>query len=231
MIKLGLLGKNIKHSRSQEIYEEILKEKIDYRLLDYENSETIPALEELFDDLLGLSITSPYKQQFNSDPSLTRLFDQYPAINCIKKINSKSFVGINTDYIAVKEILTNYINKFEKINVLILGDGVMASITSLALKELDVTYLTFSRKEKLADLNTLDYAFLEKKSSQSIIINCCSRDFIFCAKIPKNVIFWDHNYNLKPHQDYLSEICNYQDGLELLRLQALHALKFWNIVD
>lgn len=231
MLKLGLLGKDIQHSRSQFIYEEILQKKIEYRLLDFGSSSEIPPLATLFSDLAGLSITSPYKQQFKEDKELKTLFTKFPAVNCIKKIDSGCFEGTNTDYLAVKEILSSLMTCHERLNVIVLGNGVMAQITKIALEELSVSFRSYSRNSEIADLNTLDYSFLDKKDTKPLVINCCSRDFIFKTDIPRETIFWDHNYGLAPHQEHLSRICDYRDGLELLRLQALHALNFWGIID
>lgn len=231
MLKLGLLGKNIQHSQSQFMYEDILKEKVDYRLLDYDSPQKVPSLNDLFSDLSGLSITSPFKQQFNQEPNLINLFKKFSAINCIRKVKNQKFEGTNTDYLAVKEILAEIKKDHKTLNVLVMGGGVMASITKIALEELDISYASFSRSTHIADLNTLDYNFLKDKKIKPVIINCCSREFIFKANLPSETLFWDHNYNLAPHQDYLSGVCDYRDGLDLLRLQAIHALKFWQEVD
>ena len=64
MIKLALVGKDIQHSRSGEIYRRLLKTDIQYDLLDYENSALIPPAADLFKVYDGISITSPYKKHF-----------------------------------------------------------------------------------------------------------------------------------------------------------------------
>jgi len=64
MISLALLGKNISHSKSREVYEELLAEKIDYKIYDCPSPSDIPSLDAFFKKHKGLSITSPYKKFF-----------------------------------------------------------------------------------------------------------------------------------------------------------------------
>ena len=64
--------------------------------------------------------------------------------------------------------------------------------------------------------------------AQTVIINACSRDFVFKGKLNASHVFWDYNYQLIPHQNTLpSQVHSYIDGLEMLRRQALAAVKFW----
>ena len=79
------------------------------------------------------------------------------------------------------------------------------------------------------------YRFLRHEitdeNNSLIIINACSRNFVFQGNIPKECVFWDLNYIYEPHF-YIKEIVKeYIDGLELLKLQAKHALDFWNLPD
>lgn len=234
MIRLGLLGRNISHSRSQEMYENLLKTKIEYSLFDFSSEEEVPDLAELFSGLDGLSITAPYKKLFIDHEESILKFKSFPAINCVHKPDGEGkFELYNTDYLAVLDILRGFEQEFGKnLEFIILGDGNMAQITSIALENLGHDFQIISRSKLKVDLNSLDYFdIFAKKADQRILINCCSRNFVFKAKVPETLVFWDHNYALKEHQEGLSGVCDYRDGLSLLRLQAREALKVWGLLS
>lgn len=234
MIKLGLLGRNISHSRSKEIYENILRTEVDYYLFDFQVESEIPDLASLFKGLDGLSITTPYKKTFIGQKSTELKFKSYPAVNCVHQNQvTRGFELYNTDYLAVIKILKKFESEFGKrLQFVILGDGNMAHITSIALKDLGHDFQMISRSKLKADLNSLDYfSLFSRDPDQKVLINCCSREFIFKAAIPNDLVFWDHNYSLQPHEQELAKTCDYRDGLELLKLQAYEALKLWGFLS
>jgi shikimate dehydrogenase len=217
MKKLGLLGKNISHSKSKQMYEEILNTDVDYSLFDYDEPNEIPNLDEFFKKVEGLSITAPYKKHFINLVSISDNVKKLGGINCIKKLDGK-YYGTNTDYLAVKELLP----KFNCKSIVLLGNGTMSKITMKALDELNLSCEHFFRS-KDGNISELDLSSFKK----CLIINSCSRDFIFKGKTSNDSIFWDYNYN-NPNQEKLILNSQYSDGLSLLRLQALYALKFWS---
>ncbi len=232
MIKLALVGKNIQHSKSPEIYHRLINGPLDYDLLDYSSNLDIPSAAELLSLFRGVSITSPYKKHFLSEVVLTEQAKMLGAINCLK-IENGNVVGENTDYMAIVEILKNWNIQFQELNVVILGDGVMSKITATALENLKIEYRILSRK-LFDDFDQID---LEKyftnhfsKTCQSLVINTCAREYVFRGRISKNSIFWDYNYNFHPHLSTLPiRVKQYCDGYEMLELQARHALLFWSI--
>lgn len=233
MIKLALVGKTIQHSRSPEIYRNLLGEEIQYDLLDYKEAKDIPQALELLKEYNGISITSPYKKHFLSQIQLTKEASLLGSINCLK-FDKGIITGENTDFLAILEILRMWKEKYKKINVIILGDGVMSNVAQSALERLgSIPYKVLSRKltKHFDQLNTV--LFFEKEFShegQKIIINTCSRDFIFKGQMDEKSIFWDFNYDFKPHSNSLpSQIHQYIDGIKMLELQARYALTFWSI--
>jgi shikimate dehydrogenase len=232
MIKLALIGKNIQHSRSPEIYKKLLKKEIQYDLLDFDNSSMIPTVTELFEIYDGISITSPYKKHFLDSVSITEKVKQLGAINCLAKKNDMIF-GENTDYLAIIDILNKLNSLYGKLDVVILGDGVMSYVLQNALGELLIPFKVLSRKstDSLAQLNIdLEFRLDPNNSFQKIVINTCAREFIFSGAIGNNTIFWDFNYNFAPHRDLVdAKGIQYIDGSELLELQARYALSFWSI--
>jgi shikimate dehydrogenase len=223
MISLALIGKNISHSRSPQIYRELLKQEIDYKLFDCNEEKDIPSLEQIFERYQGLSITSPYKKYFLNQVTVMPGFGDLNAINAIRKTGQK-FEAINTDYLAIDKILDEY----EKCKVILLGDGVMSLITEKILKEKGFEFKIFSRKKNgpIENINLIK-AFSSDKN-RVLIINSCSRNFIFQGTLPPNSIFWDFNYDFPPHNNYIpTGSVSYVDGLGLLKLQAKYALEFF----
>lgn len=231
MRKLGLLGCDISHSRSQEVYEKLLGMKVSYHLFDYDQEEQVPSLEKLFEIVDGLSITAPYKKTYLKRNSVVNLNSHLSSVNCIRKKEDGSFEATNTDYLAVEKILEDILKEVNDLEIFLLGRGSMAELTQIILERKGLSYTQFFRDEQNPDLNQRDFSALKLSTKTPLIINSCSRDFVFRASIPSETIFWDYNYSLEAHQQGLSTLCDYRDGLELLELQAAFALKFWDIAE
>lgn len=233
MIKLALVGKNIQHSKSPEIYRKILGNKIQYDLLDFGDFSQIPSAQELLSLYNGVSITSPYKKHFLSEVELTAQASQLGAINCLRR-DKEIITGENTDFYAIADILNNWIQEYKQLNIILLGDGVMSEVTRYTLGECGHNiFKVFSRKltNHFNQLNISEIFETQFPSTgQRIVINTCSRDFIFNGQIDKKTIFWDYNYNFPQHEMALSSKAqSYVDGSKMLELQARHALSFWSI--
>ena len=225
--KLALLGKNIAHSKSQKMYEGILKREISYELIDCKTQEEIPALNKIFDQNLGLSITSPYKEVFLDQCKLEDSVKTLKAINCIRKKDNE-FQGTNTDYMACIHILKKK-KEIGDIEVFILGDGAMSRVVEAACSELVLNVNVLSRKKNkdFFEMSFLEYPKLEFKFY--LIVNTCSRDYVFKNQLPEYFSFWDLNYDFPAHHYLKEKLAAFEDGLELLELQASFALDFWSI--
>lgn len=223
MIKLALVGKNIAHSKSQTMYEKIFNTKIDYTLLDYGKAEEIPTIEILSKEYMGISITAPYKSHFLSQVEVSPDIASLGAINCIA-FRDGSFLGTNTDYLAVLEILQE--EKYKNRNVVVLGDGAMSRVTKLVLDKIGKEAIFLNRK-KDGNLNDVDYSSLYKENM--LLINACAREFHFKATLPQDTIFWDYNYSHTLNSSSLLGMCEYVDGIDLLFTQAKFATKFWKL--
>ena len=224
MKPLALIGKNISHSKSKSIYEKILKKSIDYSLIDCPSENEIPDANSLFEKFHGVSITSPYKEFFIDKVYLDKMAKDAGSVNCLKN-NGSNPIGTSTDYNAVYLQLEEILTKYEITHTFILGNGCMSKITQKILDKKNLPYEIFSRKNK--NLHLLD----TKNAKQSLIINSCSRDFIFKGSVENYAIFLDFNYNFPPHQNSLpSKTLKYIDGYHILELQAFHSLKFWGMI-
>ena len=224
-IVLGLLGKNLSHSKSKSIYEDILQKKIHYKLLDY-NREDIPPLKDLFDGLHGLSVTAPYKQFLFPFVKVDSISQHFNAINCIKK-DGHHYLATITDYHAVEEIFVHLKSRYKIIKCIILGDGVMSQMTQYILQRHSRPFEIFSRKQT-KNFSQLDLSPISGKGT--LIINTCSRSYSYEKKLEKGPIFWDYNYNFDKHLHLKMSLNEkYIDGMELLYRQAKHAIQFWNL--
>lgn len=227
-MRLGLIGFPVQHSLSPELYKEMLGTELEYyHLLPFEKPSLIPSLKELAVKYDGINITAPYKQHFNGE-----LIIQSPIVKAINAVNTLSFtpegvLGTNTDVMAVEEILENYKNIYPGIHIILIGSGVMARVTKLVCAKLSIKVSQISRTSH-GDISKSDLTKLRDPLSQNIVINSCSRDFIFEGIISKEDIFWDYNYYFTPHVSSLpAKVLSYVDGQEMLKLQALAAVKFW----
>ncbi len=220
-IKLALIGKNISHSKSQRVYEEILKKKIIYDLLDIDEEKKLPNLNDLFSRYQGVSITSPYKESFFGRINYSN--EKFKSINCLFKKN-KEFWGINTDYLALKIIFSKYKTIFSTENFFyILGDGPMSKLCEDILKGLKLSFKKLTRK-KSGDLQLFDFSQSKKRT---VIINACSRNFVYKKYLdPNKFFYYDLNYETS-QRNFIT--CPYMDGKELLFLQAQEAIKYWPI--
>ena len=229
MNKLGLVGSNISHSKSPEVYHKLLKGNVDYHLFDFPNEQSLPNLDRLFEKVDGLSITAPYKKTFLKEVSMSSDVLKLGAINCIRKANS-TYEGTNTDFLALNEILDNFLRDYGKINIVLLGDGAMANILTVLLCRLNISFKQFSRKitSKFNSLEIKKSLFLD--SHKIFVINACSRNYLFNGHIDSEIDFFDLNYS-SPEQEnfFINRPNKYIDGIDLLEGQARHALKFWGI--
>lgn len=226
-MRLALLGFPIAHSLSPALYKELLGDKlISYDLIEVEDPEEVPGLRELSQTYNGLSITSPHKKLFFHDVVIkSPIVKELRAINTIAFRKSGLF-GTNTDVTAVEQILSRMTSQLKGLNLIILGDGVMSKVTVMVAKSLGVPVKQFSRKNG-DDLANLDLS--NKHENQTVVINSCSRDFIFKGRLHPEMIFWDYNYAFVPHQSLIpSQVKTYIDGQEMLRLQAIAAIDFWS---
>ena len=151
------------------------------------------------------------------------------AINCIRKVGEK-FEGTNTDYLALLEIIDGYKKINKNLGVILLGDGAMATVLLKIFKAQNIKFKQFSRKLN-NDFSSLSISKgLLKECDNIVVMNACSRNYLFNGQIDYDIDFYDLNYSNKPQENFFSTRSNkYIDGIELLEGQARHALKFWGI--
>ncbi|MGE3609385.1 MAG: hypothetical protein AB7I27_07345 [Bacteriovoracaceae bacterium] len=231
-MKLALIGYPIKHSLSPSLYQKILGDKLShYNLIEVENPKEVPRLEDLLLKYDGINITAPYKRFYFDQVKIeSKIVMEIGAINTIG-FNQNGIYGTNTDILAVEEILANYQKSFPNVTLLILGDGVMAKVIVIVANKFKIPFKQFSRRA-YGDISDLDLNQYQDSQWQTIVVNCCSRNFEFKGKLNPDFIFWDLNYSFPPHKLVLpDQVKIYQDGEEMLYLQAKAAVHFWQVIN
>lgn len=225
-LKFALIGKNIAHSQSKNNYQALLGQPIHYDLLDIQSESSLPKISELKEIYWGINITSPYKKSYMDQVELTDSAKKVQAINCLFFKNNQA-IATNTDYLAIKDFF-QLEHRDKKFSCIILGSGVMANCTKIVLGELGISSRDYARKTH-GDITKLDLSGIVC-SEQLLVINTCSREYIFNGKLPSGAWFWDFNYNIRQQRDFFQNTpVKYLDGLDLLKTQAIYALKFWEL--
>jgi shikimate 5-dehydrogenase len=218
MMKLALIGRHIQHSLSPKLYAELIGPKVEYELIDVETAADLPSIDQLASRYDGVNITSPYKTAYLSQVKVADEVVELGAINTISF--GAGAVATNTDFLAVLAILA----RFQDRQVVLLGSGSMARITLEACLRLGLSVRQFSRRQgdQLENLDLSGYP-----GEHLLVINSCSREFSFLGQLPPGAHFWDYNYQFHSHQHLRKLPIVYEDGQELLRLQAEQAVRFW----
>lgn len=244
MKKLGLLGRNIGYSFSQNYFTTKFKNQNLESQISYENFD-IAAVEEFKNvvktnaTLFGLNVTIPYKESII--PFLDELSENAQAIgavNTIKIYENGKLYGDNTDYFgfikAIKPLLKTHHKK-----ALILGDGGAAKAICFGLLQMNIPYTIVTRQAKS---NSITYDQITETTFQDhqIVINCTPLGTFpnveLCPNIPyqyftKNHLAFDLIYNpektefLKKAESYGATI---ENGYTMLVSQAEKAWEIWN---
>lgn len=221
---LALIGHPVAHSESPNIYERIFDKSISYDLLDFSHSKEIPSAQALLKKYDGISITSPYKKHFLDQVEPQGEYRN--AINTLFKNDGESF-GVNTDYIGCAQILNEVYERKSFLNVILLGDGSMSHMLQKILKNFDSKIICLSRKQ--GNLDYLDRV-IKESSTHSLVINSCSREYVFRFNATKELVVWDLNYNSESKAWFRNfPNIEFMDGIDLLERQAKNAVSFWNL--
>lgn len=226
MIKLALIGRNISHSRSPELYKKLISVPHVYELLDIKYETDLPVIDHLAKNYHGVNITSPWKSNYQKY-CITSM-QSWGAVNCLRFIND-SCEATNTDVLALQEIIPRFQETYSSKIWIVLGDGVMAKIVCRILEERQIKHQVFSRRRGDNMHDPIPRELIEKNETK-IVVNCCSRAYSFQGVLDRRTVFWDLNYAHDLHEKSLPKHClAYIDGTELLEIQAKHAVKFWEI--
>ncbi len=158
-VTLGLIGKNLAHSFSQDYFN---KRITALALPNYTYNKydllTINDVAEVLNNqsLLGVNVTMPYKQSIiHYLDELSDAAQVIGAVNCVQLKNGKR-IGHNTDYIGFGNSIKPFLDSNHQ-RALVLGTGGASKAVVHVLQKLgiDYYYVTSSNEKKTA--NTLFY--------------------------------------------------------------------------
>jgi len=238
----GLIGKPLTHSFSKGYFNTFFQEN-GIRDHLYENFELdqINALTDLVvsqSGLAGLNVTIPYKEvvlpylHFQDE-----VVQSVGACNCIK-ISAGQLFGFNTDVIGFRESLRSRLKSHHN-KALILGTGGAAKAVAYILKQLDIEYLTVSRKTH-SDSLSYEEVNAEMLTVHTLIVNTTPLGMyphletyppIDYSKLSSAHLLYDLVYNpektsfLQQGEANGATILN---GYEMLLIQAKESWRIWN---
>lgn len=232
------------HSYSQRFFLEKF-EQLDltdhvYDLFEMEFLNEFPALWLRHHDLAGLNVTVPHKEKVlqylnKLDASAIKV----GAANVVFK-KGKDLIGYNTDYMAFRESLSNWIGPFKE-EALILGSGGASKAVQAALEDLKIPYNQLSRSAKTGDY-TYDQLQVNPQilSRYGLIVNTTPLGMhpndgtlpdLPYDQLRSNAYLYDLVYN--PSETAFMKIgkshgAQTKNGLEMLELQAERSWDIWN---
>lgn len=243
MKKFGLIGFPLSSSFSRKYFtEKFDKESIDaqYNLYPIENVDLLKNLVK-DNDLCGLNVTIPYKQQVI--PLLDELDEtasQIGAVNVIKfirKNNTLTLKGYNSDAIGFEQSLLPLLQSQHK-KALVLGTGGASKAVSYILKKngIEVTFVSRTPKEGQISYQEITSQIM---AEYKLIVNCTPLGMYpvdACPDIPYECLTSEHLlydliYNpektlfLEKGEQFGAKIKN---GMDMLVGQAVAAWNIWN---
>jgi len=241
MAKYGLIGKNIAYSFSKTFFTvkfEQEKRNDSYHNFDLESIEMFPDIIKQHDDLRGLNITIPFKEQII--PLLDKVdkeAEKIGAVNTVKVLRDGRLIGYNTDHYGFAKSLADFFPIKEK-TALVLGTGGASKAICYVLDTMNFDYKVVSR---IASENTISYNDLNMSimSSHCLIINCTPLGtFPNIQEYPdipyeflsKDHVLFDLIYNPR-ETEFLkrgfAKGSRVSNGLKMLEYQAKKAWTIW----
>lgn len=243
-MKLGLIGKPLTHSYSNEIHSEIMKQNGingTYELFEIEEKDLGSTIKKLKDSgYRGLNVTLPYKEKvLEFVDEIDEKSEYIGAINTIKFCDGKAY-GYNTDYLGFISLLKDSNIDVKGKDAIILGAGGTARTAAKALidsKTYDLTIVTRSKKE-FHNLYSTSFDFItENPTNCDILINCTPvgmypnmTEAPIQSSLIKTPIYIDLIYNpkrTKLMEQYEQDGSKVIGGYHMLVQQALESQRIW----
>lgn len=245
MEKYGLIGYPLGHSFSKNYFnEKFQNEGIDAEYVNFD----IPAIDDLIEivatnqDLKGLNVTIPYKEQILSKlNSLSDEAKEIGAVNVVKidyKGHTPVLRGYNSDVVGFMRSIEPLLELHHK-KALVLGTGGAAKAVRYGLKKLGLDVVMVSRSKR-EGMMTYDELTPETMGEYQVVVNCTPLGMYphteECPALPYEALTPKHLlYDLIYNPDetlFLRKGCEQgaltKNGLEMLLLQAFVSWEIWH---
>ncbi|MEO1009983.1 MAG: shikimate dehydrogenase [Bacteroidota bacterium] len=241
--RYGLVGKDISYSFSKgyftKKFADLGLEHYSYENFDLRHIGEFPKLLNQGNDLKGLNVTIPYKEEVI--PFLSGLEGaarHIGAVNTIQFQDRKEVVGHNTDAYGFRNSLEPFLKKHHQA-ALILGTGGASKAVAYVFNNLGIAYRFVSRNPGKGQLGypEIDGAILEKST---IVVNCTPLGTFpkvdqkppipYSLLTPRHLLY-DLIYNPSKTAFLLggeAQGTAITNGLRMLELQAEKAWEIWN---
>ena len=240
----GLIGYPLGHSFSKQYFTEKFNREglkdCSFQAFPIDDINQLPALLKQNNNLKGLSVTIPYKEQVLK--FVTVLSDEVKSIGATNsiKISNKVLTAFNTDIIGFKGSFYPLLQPHHT-KALVLGTGGASKAVQYVLKKLGIAFLIVTRNEN-RQAYEINYDRIDQQlmNEYLIIINATpvgmSPHEDACPGIPYQFITPQHYlYDLvyKPEKTLFLQFGEektaiIKNGHEMLILQAEASWKLWN---
>jgi shikimate dehydrogenase len=242
--RYGLIGYPLGHSFSKQYFsEKFQREEIEAAVFDnYPISDInqLPEILQTVENLLGLSVTIPYKEQVLQ--YVTEQSEEVQATGATNSLHIRNghIKAFNTDIIGFEQSFAPMLRPGNE-KALVLGTGGAAKAVHFVLKKMNIPFLSVSRQAKEG---CIPYAAIdtEMMKAYSIIINCTPAGMEphinTCPPLPYHLITPAHclfDLVYKPsttvfmqHGQKAGAVV--KNGFDMLLLQAEASWKIWNEV-
>ncbi len=237
----GLIGRSLAHSFSKDYFTVKFKnEGVDavYRNFEFEKAEDIRPFFEGRNDVVGLNVTIPYKEEII--PYLDEIEESAKEIGAVNTIliQNNKWKGFNTDQYGFMTSLKPFLTNMHE-RALILGDGGASRAIRYALSKRSIPCHVVSREKGKADLS-YDEINEHVINACKLIINTTPIGMFPKVDdhlaIPYDFITKDHLvYDLIYNPDRTQFLvkaekrgASIMNGLDMLKLQAEKAWEIWN---
>lgn len=244
----GLIGKSLNHSFSKQFFTDKFIAEGSQNSYKYDNFELksiqhFPSLvSSLKNSLGGLNVTIPYKEQvipFLDEIDVHAM--NIKAVNTIAVDSQLRLTGFNTDFLGVLDSLDpQLLTSFKIKRAFILGSGGASKAVAYACKFLGIFPEIVSRNPTKEQVSYKELNKILHLKEPILLVNTTPKGtwpnideiapFNFNA-LHKKVVCFDLIYNPKQTR-FLHAAnsfgCHTQNGLKMLKSQALHSWKCWS---
>jgi len=227
MLKLGIAGNPVFHSKSKELFKLISKKnniELKYLPISTFNSKSIIDFSKNF-NLNGINITNPLKQSIME--LLSKIDYQASNLNSVNTIlfNNESMIGYNTDYFGILQTIWDNNLIFNKKKVVILGSGSAARTAAFAIRNLNANIFILDRIEEKAKKVAEDLV-VSYINDKNLIQKINEFDYIISTIPPNSKILRELKF--EPHQIIIDTIYNNSYFYDKQKLYNYHFISGYN---